>query len=184
MTTAKTLVLGLGNPILGDDGVGWHIAEQVRQHLDSPAKPRHRRWDEVEVDCLARGGLSLMERMIGYERVILLDAITLGQGPPGSVYRFRLEELPDPSLRSGPIGHLSSAHDTSLQTALHLGRTMGVALPEQVTVVAVEAQSVYDFAEELTPPIAAAVPRAVQVVMEALEETCQASDRLAGPAGE
>jgi len=179
MTTAKTLVLGLGNPILGDDGVGWHIAEQVRQHLDSPDTPRHRRWDEVEVDCLARGGLSLMERMIGYERVILLDAITLGQGPPGSVYRFRLEELPAPGA-----GHLSSAHDTSLQTALHLGRTMGVALPEQVTVVAVEAQSVYDFAEELTPPVAAAVPRAVQVVMAALEETCQVSDRPAGPAGE
>lgn len=179
MMTAKTLVLGLGNPILGDDGVGWHIADQVRQQLGDPGQPHRLQCGEVEVDCLARGGLSLMERLIGYERVILLDAITLGQGPPGSVYRFRLEELSDPGA-----GHLSSAHDASLQTALCLGRTMGVSLPEQVTVVAVEAQSVYDFAEELTPPIAAAVPRAVQVVMEALEETCQVSEKPADLTGE
>jgi hydrogenase maturation protease len=58
----KTIVIGLGNPILGDDGVGWQIAQQVEQQSDFPP--------DVEVDCLALGGISLMERLIGYQKAI------------------------------------------------------------------------------------------------------------------
>jgi hydrogenase maturation protease len=154
--TAKTLVLGLGNPLLGDDGVGWKVAEAVRARLQDP---------DVEVDCLAGGGLSLMERLSGYEQAILVDAIQTGQGPPGSVRTLALEELPDPAA-----GHLGSAHDTTLQTALRVGRAMGVHLPQRVLIVAVEAERVYDFAEELTAPVAAAVPRAATTVTELLQQ--------------
>jgi hydrogenase maturation protease len=152
---AKTLVLGLGNPLLGDDGVGWKVAEAVRARLQDP---------DIEVDCLAGGGLSLMERLSGYDRAILIDAITGGQGPQGSVYAFPVEALPDLSA-----GHLHSPHDTSLQTALRLGRMMGIPLPEQVTIVAVETESVYDFKEELTPPVAMAVSQATQTVLDILQ---------------
>jgi hydrogenase maturation protease len=148
----KTLVLGLGNPLLSDDGVGWRVAEQIRPLVANPA---------VEVDCLAGGGLNLMERVIGYDRVILIDAISTGQRPPGAVSCFDLAQLPDPTA-----GHLSSAHDTSLKTALQLGAKLGLALPDKVMVVAIEAQHVYDFSEELTAPVAAAVPGAVQCIME------------------
>jgi len=153
----KTLILGLGNPLLGDDGVGWRVAEECSTRLSRAA--------QVEVDSFATGGLGLMERLVGYDRAILVDAITTGDKPPGAVYRFRLEELADPSA-----GHTGSAHDTSLQTALQLGRRMGAALPESVTVVAVEAQQVYDFSEALSPAVAAAVPRAVELVMQILRE--------------
>lgn len=150
--TPKTLVVGLGNPILGDDGLGWRVADSVRA-----LEPN------VEVDCLALGGLSLMERLVGYERVIIVDSIQTRDGRIGQVYRFALDALPDLSA-----GHTTAAHDTSLQTALRMGRAMGAQLPDEVQVVCVEAERVYDFSEELTPEVAAAIPEATQAVIDLL----------------
>ena len=166
---SSILVIGLGNPILGDDGVGWRVAEEVHRRISNTQYPVAEkglgiRDCKVEVDCVSLGGLSLMERMVGYDRAILIDAIATGQMPAGTVTRFALEELPDSSA-----GHTTSAHDTSLHTALEIGRAMGARLPDQVTVVAIESPHVYDFSEELSPPVAAAVPRAADVVLAALE---------------
>ena len=148
----RTLVVGLGNPILGDDGVGWQVAEVVRD-----------RRPDLEIDCLALGGLSLMERLIGYERVIIIDAIQTRDGRIGDVTTMELSDLPDLSA-----GHTTAVHDTSLQTALNLGRQMGALLPGRVQIVAVEAERIYDFSEELTPAVAAAVPAAAAAVLELL----------------
>jgi len=160
----KTLVIGLGNPILGDDGVGWRVAEKIRQELDNPQSAICN-LQSVEVDCVSLGGLSLMERLTGYERVILIDAISTGKKPLGSVTIFTLDSLPDLTA-----GHSASAHDTSLRTALKVGRSMNLPLPQddQVLVVAIEAQSVYDFSQELSPAISAAVPLAVEATLELL----------------
>jgi hydrogenase maturation protease len=152
MNFSKTIIIGLGNPLLGDDSVGWRVAEQVRELC------------EVDLDCLSVGGLSLMERLVGYDRAVLIDAITTGKQPTGSVSLYKLEELPDLSA-----GHTGSTHDTSLQNALKLGQSMGVQLPTEVVVVGIEAQSVYEFSEVLSPPVAAAIPQAVQMVMELLK---------------
>lgn len=160
-TNAQTLVVGLGNPILGDDGVGWRIAESVLDQLSDGTIDSKK----IDVECLAVGGLSLMENLIGYERVILVDALTTGQAPEGSVFTFPLDDLPNRA-----IGHLSSAHDTTIQNALQVGRSMGAVLPREITVVAVEAVNIYEFSEELTPPVAAAVDLAVKKVLELLQD--------------
>ncbi len=154
-----TLVIGLGNPILGDDGLGWQVAEAVRTWLAADGAALA---DTVEVDCAALGGLSLMERMVGYDRAVVIDAVTMEQ-PPGTVLRFELEELPDFSAHNA-----ASAHDTSLQNALRLGRQMGAHLPTRVTVIGVQAEQLYEFSEALTPAVAAAVPVAAQRVIEVL----------------
>lgn len=155
---APTLVVGLGNPILGDDGVGWRVVEELRSRLGD-------RGAEVETDCASLGGLSLMERMLGYRRVILVDSMESGQVAVGGVRAFPLEALPDPSA-----GHSASAHDTSLLTALQAARAMGAEVPSRVDVVAVEALPTFDFSEELSPPVAGAVPVAAQAVLDLLME--------------
>lgn len=154
-----TLVVGLGNPLLGDDGVGWRIAEQVRCELAGMNRA-------VEVDCLAVGGLRLMERLVGYDRVILIDAMTTGQHPAGSLHCLSLVDLPDLC-----VGHLNSSHDTTLQTALRMGHALGIALPNDVRIVGVEAECVYDFTEALTPPVAAAVPLAAKMIIDMLRQS-------------
>ena len=156
MSQPKVLIIGLGNPTLGDDGVGWRVAEAVRDELAGTSAL-------VEVDCLAVGGLTLMERMIGYDRVILIDAIRTGHQAMGSISSCPLESLAEPAA-----GHLSSAHDVSLTDALEVGRATGAALPGKVEVVAIEAKYVYDFGEALSAPVAAALPQAVQAVLTLL----------------
>lgn len=158
----RVLVLGLGNPILGDDGVGWQVAEQcaVRIQTDPQLSTGAA---GVEIDCHAGGGLSLVERLIGYDRVILIDAICTATQPPGSITCFPLEALANP----GSV-HTSSAHDTSLLTALELSRRLGARVPERVMVVAIEAQNLYEFSEELSPAVRSSVAPAVERVQEQL----------------
>jgi hydrogenase maturation protease len=160
------MIFGLGNPLLGDDGVGWAILQEVQYRLsavqkDLKAKSNYR----FEVDSLSLGGLSLMERLAGCRKAILIDSIVTGNNPLGTVYHFNLEELPIEY-----IGHLSSAHDVSLPVALEVGRSMGVQLPQEIVVVAVESQIVYEFSEQLSPPVAAAVPEAATLVLQMLDQ--------------
>ena len=116
---SRMLVIGLGNPNLGDDGVGWKVAEELKKRL-SPALP-------VDVDCLSLGGVSLMEHLIGYDCAILIDAFALDE-PLGSILVLKLSDLPNYSAF-----HTTSTHDTSLQNAIELGRSMGAKLPDETS---------------------------------------------------
>ena len=150
----KTIIIGLGNPILGDDGIGWRVAKQVREQL-SPGFPH-------PIEFLSLGGISLMEYLVGYERAILIDAIASDR-ESGSIILSDLSEMPDYSAF-----HTTSTHDTSLQKAINLGKAMGTVLPEQVIVVGITANHVYEFSEDLSLPVAGAVSRAAQIVIDLL----------------
>ena len=151
----RTVVVGLGNPLLGDDGVGWKVAEEVKYRLGDDSA--------IKVECFSLAGLSLMEQLIDYERVILIDSLNTGQHAQGEVVTFTLDSLEDLTY-----GHSASAHDVSLKKALSVGRSMGEKLPadEDIHVIAIEAQHVYDFKEELTPAVEASVPIVVQKVFD------------------
>lgn len=172
----RILIIGLGNPLLGDDGFGWQVASRVEYALQnqsnaigegetrsSMVKPTSSAI--VEVERLAVGGLRLMEQMIGYDAAILIDAITLGQQPVGSLYTYSLESLP-----AYPVGHLYSAHDTTLQVALEMGHNLIAKLPDPIWVIGVEVEPTFVFSENLTPSVMAAVPCAVQMVLEKLHQ--------------
>lgn len=159
----RTLIVGLGNPILGDDGAGWKVAEEVERLLPLPCQGQMP-GTTVDVDCVSLGGISLMERLIGYQHAIVIDAIGTGQHPIGTAYHFRLDDLYDPTS-----GHTTAAHDVSLMMAIQIGRSLGAALPDRIDVVAIESPYVYDFSEELTPPVAAAVPQAAKIVVDLLD---------------
>lgn len=154
----KTLIVGLGNPILGDDGVGWKIAEEVKKQLPPDAP--------VDVICLSLGGLGLMEHLIGYRRAILLDSFALnGNDQLGSILIMKLNDLPNYSAF-----HTSSSHDTSLQTAIELGKAMGAQLPDDVEVVGIATDRIQDFSEQLSQTVAESVPFAVRIVLDLLAQ--------------
>jgi len=161
----KTLIIGLGNPILGDDGVGWKVAAEVEKKVQNHPS------FELEFDYLSVGGLTLMERMIGYPRVLIIDAFESKHHPSGTVQLLTLDQLPQSSL-----GHINSSHDTSLQIALSVGRRLGADLPEKIYILGVEARITYDFSEELTPEVEAAIPTAVDVILEFLHKDRMAED--------
>jgi hydrogenase maturation protease len=146
----------MGNPILGDDGVGVRVAERLKGELSADSG--------VDVSEACVGGLSLMERMVGYEKVILVDALCKEPVNPGAVRKLSLNDL----RTMGSTQHIASAHDTNLITALEAGRRMSLPLPlpKNVIIYAVEAAHVLDFGDELTPEVADAVPRVVRAVLE------------------
>ena len=159
MRWTKTIVIGLGNPILGDDGAGFHVAGEVTRLLRGKSPD----YGSIEVDTLAQGGLALMERLTGFDRAIVVDIIDSGTASVGSVRVFPLDALGNPFA-----GHLGSAHETNLQTALEMGRSLGAELPAEVTVVSIESPYGYEFSENLNPSVAAAVPQAAQIIIDLL----------------
>ena len=152
----KTLVLGLGNPILTDDGVGVRIAEAVRAALPSDA--------QVEIDEASVGGLELLERLLGYQRVFLIDAIHPGREQPGTIHRLSLDDLRGMS----PTQHSASAHDTTLVTAWEMARQMDLPLPEELIIYAIEVKNITEFSEELTPAVALAIPKVAAAILTEL----------------
>jgi hydrogenase maturation protease len=156
----RTLVVGLGNPILSDDGIGIRVAQAVSERIGS---------GEVEFLEASLGGLRLAEQLEGYDRAILIDAIqTRGQGSPsgggtpGAIYRLTLDDIPSYNA--------DGAHDASLKTALQLVRQQGGHVPGEVAVIAIEAVNMLDFGETLTPAVEAAIPAAVQAVLDELDK--------------
>jgi len=148
----KTLILGLGNPILSDDSAGLKVAEIVRQRLALDPS--------IEVSEDYSGGLRLMERMIGYDQVIIVDAICTGTHPPGSVLYLNSDDL--------PTQHTASTHDINLPTALQLAATLNLKMPERIRIIAIEAENVLDFSEQCSPAVTLALPHAAEVVLAEL----------------
>ena len=160
---SSVLVLGLGNPLLGDDAVGWRVVEELERLLASPGPPPEADGRVVETDMLAVGGIGLMERLAGAPRAILVDAIETGDDPPGTVGCRRLSEIP---IRAAT--HLDGTHDMPLPVALAAGRALGAEIPAEILVVSIEARRTDVFSTDLTPDVAAAVPRAVHAILTAI----------------
>ena len=149
----KTLVLGMGNSILSDDGVGLHVAHEVANQLNDP---------RVTVAETSAAGLSLLDSIVGYDRVIIIDAIQTEKGEAGQIYRMSTADF---SLTK----HFSSPHQINLATALELGRMLGLAMPQRITVFAVEAKDITSFSEKCTPEVEQAIPEVVKMVLQELD---------------
>ncbi|MBN1854398.1 MAG: hydrogenase maturation protease [Pirellulales bacterium] len=149
----KTLVIGLGNPIVSDDSVGLRVVQQLETLLADR--------DNLDVSEDYWGGLRLMERMIGYDRVIVIDAICTG-AKPGTIHHLALDSVPTQKS--------ASAHDVNLPTAIAFGRHAGAHLPddEEIRIVGIEAEDVINISDRCTPAVEAAIPRAVDAVIKML----------------
>ena len=160
----KTLVVGLGNPILTDDGVGVKVAYEVEKAIMA-APHLADNGDKIDVIEASAGGLRLMELMIGYDRLVLIDAFSaVSERQPGKIHRMTFDDLRDIS----PTQHSSSAHDTTFVTAIEMGRTIGLKLPTMISIYGIEVENLYEFGDEPTPAVAAAIPEATAAVLSEL----------------
>lgn len=160
----KTIVVGLGNPILSDDGVGWRVAEEIQRQIHSARNGGAE--GTVDFEYLSLGGLGLMERLIGYDRAIIVDAFIADREDIGSIIIRNLRDLPNYSAF-----HTTSTHDTSLQNAIELGRSMGARLPDEVLVIGIAIQRISEFGESLSPQVAECVPQAAHIALNLLDKS-------------
>lgn len=142
----KTVVVGFGNLLMGDDGVGIRVVQELRQH----PLPAH-----VEIVDGGLASLEVLAAVHGADRLVLVDALT-GSGVPGDIYRLTLEDLETP-----PSAPVYSLHEFTLADALYLMQKTG-ALPP-TTIYGIEPAST-DMSLELTPAVAIAAEKLVQVI--------------------
>jgi hydrogenase maturation protease len=152
----RVLVLALGNPILCDDGVAFHVLERMRSRLPSVS-------DDLVIEEACTGGIDLLTFILDFDRVLILDAVLTRKDPPGTVNLFRVDELKE-SI------HADSPHHTNFATAVELGHRLHPdRMPGEILIVGVEVDNILDFTEELTPAVEAAVPVAAGRALALLE---------------
>jgi hydrogenase maturation protease len=161
----RTLLLGMGNPILRDDAIGVRLAADLSKRL--------RRVPNLDVvpECSA-GGLELLPVVEGYGRLIVFDAVRTRDGRPGRWHRFTWADLQSTL-------HLTNVHDTNFATALELGRRLGMVLPsaDDTHVFAVEVLDAATFDERMTEALERAYPACLDGILAAVETLVHASAR-------
>jgi len=147
---AKTLLLGLGNPILKDDSVGLKV---VRELGDKITK------EDVHVEEASFANIDILEAIGSYDRLIIVDSIKTEGGRPGELYQLSLDDL-----RS--TLHLSCPHDINLATALELGKRLGMHVPGEIRIYAIEIEDNQTFSETCSPSVERAIPQIVKEIAQ------------------
>ena len=146
----KTLVLGIGNDILGDDGVGIHVARAVARKISTK---------EARVEETGAAGLSLLELIKGHERLIIADAILTDNTEVGKIHRLTLKDLAKTNNSITP-------HDAALATTLEIGNSLFPGeMPREVVVYGVQIPNVEQFSGRMTPAVKAAVSEVVRLIL-------------------
>ena len=151
----RRLVLGIGNPIIGDDGVGFRVIEALE--ADPPP-------GDVTLTSSDVSGFAILDYIVDSDEAIIVDAIQTVNGNAGDIYRLALDDF-------RVTKHTPSAHDVDLPTALEIGKILNMKLPRKISIVAIEIPDACEFSLDLTPPVQSAVPIAVQMVKEILAES-------------
>ena len=146
-------IIGFGNTILSDDGVGIYAAREIGRRLAQTGS--HPIVDIFESEV---AGFALMELLAGCRRAILVDAIQFDGLEPGTVVRIDPQDLRT-SLR------LRSVHEIDLPTVLALGRHLGLPMPEEVVVFGIQAEDACTFGESLTASVTSGMQKAVALIL-------------------
>lgn len=149
--TSPTVVIGLGNPLMGDDGLGIAALERLREQWDVPA--------EVELVDGGTWGMNLLPVIESAGRVLLIDAITVG-ARPGTVVVIPRARLPR------YLATKISPHDVDLRDVLALAELRGT-LPEQTVAMGLEPARV-ELASELSDAVAGQLDDLVSAVVREL----------------
>ncbi|MDR7484002.1 MAG: hydrogenase maturation protease [Armatimonadota bacterium] len=138
MVDDRVLILGIGNDLLGDDAVGLRAADALGDA-------------NVAVQATARSGLALLDAVVGFKKVLLIDSQSTGL-PPGAVCEFTLA----PALVRSP-----SAHYVGYGEALSIAAAVGLELPDEIRVLAVERSPEVCFGDDLSEPVRDVLPAVV-----------------------
>lgn len=138
--TGVLRVLGVGNPILTDDGAGWEIVEEIRR-----LRPA------LDAVTVCAGAMGVFDYIVDCERVVLIDSIKSGTVAPGTVLRLSLDDL-TPSLDQ------PTSHGMDIASACRIGEALGYRMPRQISIYAVEIADNTTIGEGCTPAVAACIP--------------------------
>ena len=162
------MILGLGNPILGDDGVGCSVAEFIGNGLAEGSR--------VTVLSTSVSLIRLVGEISGHRRLIIIDSITTGQAEPG-----KLMEIEFRKRSASPI----SAHHFSIEQLQNIGNALGLSMPEYVKIYGIEIIRPEVYEEGLSPALSNLIPEfAEEIINRELLSNCMVQSCNTTPRGE
>jgi hydrogenase maturation protease len=150
----KTIILGVGNVILGDDGVGIHVVKEVKKQVNDP---------KITIDEAITGGMNLLDLLVGYDKAIIIDAVKSEKAETGEVKRIPLSDF--------NTMHSCNPHDVSLIEAIKMAKKLGeTRIPTEIIIIGIMMKQIpCEFGENLSKDIAAAVPNAVEMTLNEIK---------------
>lgn len=149
----KTLILGIGNTIRGDDGIGIRVARKLKQILPP----------QYTIKELSSAGLDLMEAIAGFKKAILIDAVQTTGGVPGHVYHLSPQEFQYSSS-------VLSFHALDLNQVIEIGKKLMEGKMPRIEVLAVETPRLNEFSENLSPALEDQFDKIVEIIKNKVEK--------------
>jgi hydrogenase maturation protease len=131
------LILGIGNEMLMDDGIGPKLVRKLQNFLPVSG---------IDYTTSLLGGMETIEIIKGYQKVIIVDGVMTGENPPGTVLCMKY-----PTHRN--TLHLSNYHDISFEMSIQLARKLDLPVPDEICIIAVEIVEDRVFGQKLSAPV-------------------------------
>lgn len=150
----KVIILGIGNPLRSDDGVGIHVIEALRKESLPTGT------DLLE----GLTGLDIIGAIKGCDKVIIVDAI-MTASEPGTIFKLSLQDLSITKTL-----HHFSTHEMDFPSMLELGKKIFPGqIAEDITIIAIQAEDVTTISEKCTPEVEKSIREVVQLIKELLQ---------------
>jgi len=160
----KRLILGVGNTIMGDDGVGIHVVRIVKERT----RPRA----ELQFKELGASGLKLVEEMLGYDEVIVVDSYASTDADTGRIREFGPEDFEDTL-------HASSPHGANFATALDFYRRLHPdKMPRKIRIFTVDIHPTDTFGESLSDRVQDAASELAEMIIRGLGRMGCSTERV------
>ncbi|MFO7889085.1 MAG: hydrogenase maturation protease [bacterium] len=143
----KTIIIGLGNTILCDDGVGIYVVRELVKIIDNP---------NIIIREASMGGLELIDSITGYKKVILIDSFISENNPLGTVLKLKLDDIKG--------GTAWTRHQVSLHEAIELANKVKIPITNDIEIYGVTVKDISTFSEECTPEITLSLPAIVEKI--------------------
>ncbi|HTY22561.1 MAG TPA: hydrogenase maturation protease [Desulfomonilaceae bacterium] len=147
----RTLILGMGNPILSDDGVGLFIARQLEGKIP-----------DVDVITTAMAGLNILDLVIGYDKLFVIDAVLTDGKSLGNLKKLTENE--------GSL-HLFSSHGLNFPELLRLGSELGYKMPDVVAIYGIDIGNEIAFGEGLSPELRRKMTSVVDEILQDIKSS-------------
>ncbi|MCF6179293.1 MAG: HyaD/HybD family hydrogenase maturation endopeptidase [Geopsychrobacter sp.] len=149
----KILVMGLGNLVMSDDGLGSRVITELEK--------RYAPCESITVLDGGTLGLDLLPRLEGIDKLLIIDALQM-DAEPGAIFRLTGDEVPR------AFANKLSVHQMGLQDLLAVAELQG-NLPQELVVIGAQS-ALIEMGLELSPPVTAALERVIDAVIRELED--------------
>lgn len=147
-----TLILGLGNILLGDEGVGVRVVEELGRRISFPP--------HIKLVDGGTGGYRLLPVISKARHLLIVDAVITGK-EPGTIYRFKYGEIPE------NIVHKMFPHEVNILEVLRTAEIQG-SLPDTI-IIGIEPENISSYTMELTEELKNKIPDVIDVIIEQLK---------------